>query len=74
MHWVHVRTDNPLHRQPSSFTRASFWDHLCQVYKAVYPRPQSKTGSILMFGCVAKEAHAASPKEEERAEHNHSPC
>ena len=38
-----------------------------KVYKAVYPRPHNKTGSILMFGCVAKERHTASAKEEERA-------
>ena len=74
MHWVHVRTHSAAHRQPDSFTREQFWEHLCNVYKAVYPRPQNKTGSILMFGCVAKERHTAPPNEEEREEHNHAPC
>ena len=66
MHWDHVRTHSAAHRQPDSFTREQFWEHLCNVHKAVYPRPQNKTGSILMFGCVAQERHTASPNEEER--------
>ena len=45
--------------------------HLCRAYKDVYPRPQNATGSILLFGCMAKEGHAASDKEAERREHHH---
>ena len=74
IHWVHVRTSNPAHKQPDSFTREEFWGHLCRVYRDVFPRPQNPTGSILMFGCVAKERHAESSQEAERAEHHHSPC
>ena len=33
MHYVHVRTNNPDHRQPSSFTREEFWRHMERVYK-----------------------------------------
>ena len=74
VHWVHVHTQNPAHKQPESFSREEFWEHLCRVYKDVYPRPQNPSGSILLFGCVAKERHAASPKEAERREHHHCPC
>ena len=74
IHWVHVRTNNADHKQPDTFTREAFWQHLCRVYKDVFPRPQNGTGSILLFGCVAKERHAASANEAERAEHHHCPC
>ena len=74
VHWVHARTTNAAHIQPERFTREEFWQHLCRVYKDVYPRPEHATGSILLFGCVAKERHAASPKEPERHEHHHCPC
>ena len=46
IHWTHVRTDNPEHRQPHEFTRQEFWDHLLRVYKDVYPEPANQTGSI----------------------------
>ena len=74
MHWVHVRTRDPQHRQPDSFTRGEFWQHMARVYKDVYPKEESKTGSILMFGVVAKERHMASTKQEERDEHHHTAC
>ena len=73
-HWVHVRTNDPAHKQPDTFTRQEFWDHLCRVYKDVYPKPEQPTGSILLFGCVAKERHAQSSHKAERAEHHHAPC
>lgn len=74
VHWVHVRTQDPNHRQPDSFTREGFWRHMEQVYKDVYPEEANTTGSILLFGVVAKEKHRSSAKEQERAEHHHCPC
>ena len=71
VHWTHVRTHNPQDRQPSSFTRPQFFEFLQQVRKEVYPEAANPTGSILLFGLVAKERHAESAKEEERAEHHH---
>ena len=62
VHWVHVRTDNPAHKQPDSFTREDFWRHLERVYRDVYPSASTRTGSILLFGVVAKEKHAHSEK------------
>ena len=74
VHWVHVRTHNDQHRQPSSFSREEFWAHMVRVYKEVYPDASSaETQSILLFGLVAKERHAASEKEQEREEHHHVP-
>ena len=46
MHWVHVRTHNPLHRQPDSFTREAFWSFLRAVYKDVCPEVANASGSI----------------------------
>ena len=69
-----MRTQDANHKQPDAFTREEFWQHTRRVYKDVYSRPQNTTGSILLFGCVAKERHAASSKEAERAEHHHCPC
>ena len=74
VHWVHVHTQNPAQKQPDSLTREEFWLHLCRVYKDVDPRPQNPTGSILLFGCVAKERHAASAKAAQPHEHHHCPC
>ena len=71
IHWVHVRTHQPDHRQPATFTRAEFWQHLLQVYREVYPEPANATGSILLFGLVCKERHRNSEKEAEREEHTH---
>ena len=36
-------------RQPDRFTRQEFWDHLCRVYKDVYPKPEQPTGSVLLL-------------------------
>ena len=73
VHWTHVRTNDPEHRQPDQMTREEFWKHLEQVYRDVYPEPANSTGSILLFGGVAKELHAASSQEELRHEHHHAP-
>ena len=73
VHWVHVRTANPEHKQPSSFTREEFYLHLSRCYKDVYPEPANSSGSILLFGMVAKEKHAAAAGAD-RDEHHHCPC
>ena len=72
IHWTHVRTSNLADRQPESFTRQGFFEHLRTVYKDVYPEPANPSGSILLFGAVAKERHAQSKDEECRAEHHHA--
>ena len=72
IHWTHVRTSNLADRQPESFTRQGFVEHLRTVYKDVYPEPANPSGSILLFGAVAKERHAQSKDEECRAEHHHA--
>ena len=73
VHWTHVRTHDPLHIQPQDMSRKDFWAHLERVYKDVYPEPANKTGSILLFGGVAKELHAESPHAQLREEHHHAP-
>ena len=73
IHWTHVRTHDPQHVQPQDLTRAEFWAHLERVYKDVYPEPANKTGSILLFGGVAKEFHAAAGDLALREEHHHAP-
>ena len=72
IHWTHVRTSNLADRQPESFTRQGFFEHLRTVYEDVYPEPANPSGSILLFGAVAKERHAQSKDEECRAEHHHA--
>ena len=72
IHWVHARTHQAEHRQPSTFTRAQWWQHLRKVYREVYPEPANETGSILLFGLVCKERHRNSPREAEREEHTHA--
>ena len=71
VHWTHPRTMNPAHRQPSSFTREQFWQHVDQCYRIAYTDDDSLTGSILMFGCVAKERHAKAWSAQHRDEHHH---
>ena len=73
IHWTHVRTNDPSHVQPDQMTRQQFWEHLEKVYEEVYPEPANATGSILLFGGVAKELHAESTKCELRHEHHHAP-
>ena len=74
VHWTHVRTRNPQHVQPRAFTRAEFWNHMEKVYKEVYPEAESPTGSILMFGMVAKEQHKKASSTAQRDEHHHAPA
>ena len=73
VHWTQVRTNNPTHRQPATFSRESFWNFLCGVYREVYPEPANDTGSIVLFGMVVKEHHAASALDVLRDEHHHAP-
>ena len=49
VHYTHVRTNNPSHKQPCSFTRAEFWAYVEELYKEAYPTTDA-TGSILSFG------------------------
>ncbi|CAJ1454063.1 unnamed protein product [Effrenium voratum] len=72
MHYTHVRTTSAGDRQPSTFTRAGFWEHILQVYREAYPDAANPTGSIVQFGAVAKERHAAS-QDGLRDEHHHCP-
>lgn len=71
VHWVHVKTDNPSHLQPETFTKEQFWQHMCKVYKDVYPERANLTGSILLFGMVADELHSNSLVLTERNPHKH---
>ena len=71
MHWVHVKTGNPQHRQPAEFSREEFWAHMCKVYAEAYPEEANPTKSILMFGIVARERHHNSQREQERELHTH---
>ena len=58
VHCVLVRTGDPKHKQPETFTsREEVYKHLEAVYKDVYPNPDNESGSILLFGLVAKELH-----------------
>ena len=73
VHFTHTRTKNSSHRQPASFTREEFWKHMEKCYLLAYPNSDSLTGSILMFGCVAKERHAQAWGLQHRDEHHHCP-
>jgi hypothetical protein len=73
IHWVHVRTKKTADRQPESFTRAGFFDHLCKCYQEAYPERANKHGSYLLFGAVAKEAHKTAADDGGRYEHHHAP-
>lgn len=55
VHYTHVPTENPQDRQPGSFSRKGFWEHLERVYREAYPEPANPTGSILLFGAVGQE-------------------
>jgi hypothetical protein len=72
IHWTHVRTSDPNHRQPSSFSRKQFWQHLCTVYAEVYPDNANKTGSIVLFGLTVKEKHGLANQDVLRDEHHHT--
>ena len=71
VHWVHVRTESADHIQPASMSKEEFWNHMCKVYKEVYPETANKTQSILFFGMVAEEFHSNSDRPEERDPHKH---
>ena len=71
VHWVHVKTDNPEHKQPETFSKEEFWLHMCRVYKDTYPEAANRTDSIMLFGLVARELHKKSFRMEERNPHNH---
>lgn len=72
MHWVLVRTKDPSHKQPHTFTRQTFWEHLVKVYKEVYPEAANATLSILLFGLVAREYHKEAKEMELRDVHFHA--
>lgn len=72
VHYTHVRTHDSSHKQPSSFTRLQFWQHLVACFKEAYPAQESETGSILVFGLVVKERHEASTAAGYRDEHHHA--
>ena len=74
VHYTHVRTFNPEHKQPAYFSsRAAMWDHVARCYEEAYPdeNPASLTGSILQFGLVAREYHHESVIQAERDMHHH---
>ena len=71
VHYTHVRTTDPDDRQPESFTRKAFYEHLERCYAESYPEPAHRSKSILLFGAVAKEAHAASV-DSTRDQHHHA--
>ena len=72
VHYTHVRTDNVEDVQPAAFTRQAFWQHLEKVYRDVYPEAANPSGSILLFGAVAKEFHK--PTDDGTCdEHHHAP-
>ena len=73
VHYTHVRTKKAGDKQPGHFTRQGFWEHLVRVYAEVYPEPANPTSSVLLFGAVAKEHHAASADDALRDEHHHAP-
>ena len=50
IHWVQPHTDDPNDLQPETFTRQSFFQHLCKCYKEAYPESANRHGSILLFG------------------------
>ena len=72
VHFTQVRTNNKTDVQPAKLTRKQFWEHLCRCFRDAYPRADSPTGSILLFGCVCKELHKDAPRQEDRSEHHHT--
>ncbi|CAK0845543.1 unnamed protein product, partial [Prorocentrum cordatum] len=73
VHFSHARTWPPADQQPRDLTREGFWKHLEQVYLDAYPEAANASGSILMFGAVAEEAHAAG-HDGRRDLHRHAAC
>ena len=72
VHFTQVRTLNADHRQPNTFSRQEFWEHIKLCYEEAYP-VEGGAGSILSFGVVVKERHAASADGGLREEHHHCP-
>ena len=72
VHYVHYRTQGPEDVQPDALTRQALWKHLVKCYREVFPREGAVHGSTLLFGLVASERHADSPKEEDRSVHHHA--
>ena len=52
VHYTHVRTRSPGHKQPDQLTRKQLWEHLVTVYREAYPCADSPTSSVLQFGLV----------------------
>jgi hypothetical protein len=73
IHWTHVRTFNPAWVQPEQVSKKDFWLHLVKIYKEAYPVEKSPTGSVLAFGLICEERHAASLDVAQREVHRHAP-
>ena len=73
IHWTHVRTFNPSWVQPDQVTRQQTYEHLEGLYAEVYPDTNSPTKSVLAFGVVCQERHAAGASDAQRALHRHVP-
>ena len=69
--WALVQTSSQSDRQPSTFSRQSFFEFTCGVYKDVYPEEANKHKSIVLFAKVVKERPAMATKGAERHEHIH---
>ena len=70
-HNAHVKTADARDRQPHDFSRAEFYAHLEQCYAEAYPQRGTRSKSIILFGAVVKEAHAAAA-DGTRHEHHHA--
>ena len=73
VHFTHVRTNNPKDVQPHQLSRQQFWQHLLKCFRICYPKADSPTGCILLFGMVCKERHKDAPRDADRSEHHHAP-
>ena len=71
VHYTHVKTANAADRQPHEFSRSAFYAHLERCYAEAYPQRGTRSKSILLFGAVVKEAHAAAA-DGTRHEHHHA--
>ena len=71
IHYTHVRTFSTSDIQPDQMTREDLWEHLLRVYSEAYPLSGSPTGSIVLFGLIVQERHAAGP-DADRALHRHA--
>lgn len=71
VHYTWVRTNDPMHVQPSQYSRKQFYGHLEKLYAEVYPHITATTSSILGFGLVVDEQHKESPLDGHRDLHKH---